>query len=269
MVELRELARSSTNSIIPQGEKVKMNLTDIIAKESPKPPRIFIYGVEGIGKSTFASQAPSPIFIQTEDGLGAIQVPRFPLAKKYKDVVDAITVLATESHDYQTVVVDSADWLEALIRADVDETGRRSPQAVAFGKGVLMAASMMKEILTGLNYLRDSKNMTVIVTGHSQIKSFNSPEVESFDRYMPKLQDRTSALIREWADIVGFANWQISTKHSGQGFNETTRGISSGDRYLYLQEKPAYLAKNRYSMPDRIPFSWADFSTALSNLINQ
>lgn len=246
-----------------------MNLSHIIASEAPKPPRIFIYGVEGIGKSTFAASAPSPIFIQTEDGLGAIKAPRFPLARKYKDVLDEITALASEDHSYKTVVVDSADWTEQLIRSEVEEKGRQSPQAVAFGKGVLIAAGMMKEVLAGLNYLRDEKGMIVIITGHSQIKTYNSPEVESFDRYMPKLQERTSALLREWCDVLGFANWHISTKHTGEGFNQTVKGVSSGDRYLYLEEKPAFMAKNRYSLPDRIPFSWADFSAALSNSINK
>ena len=52
-----------------------------------KPPRIMLYGTEGIGKSTFAAQAPSPIFLPTEDGLGEIDCASFPLCKKYTDTV--------------------------------------------------------------------------------------------------------------------------------------------------------------------------------------
>ena len=44
------------------------------------PPRLLVYGVEGCGKSTFCSGAPSPVFIQTEDGLGQIDCSKFPLA---------------------------------------------------------------------------------------------------------------------------------------------------------------------------------------------
>lgn len=45
-----------------------------------KPPRILCYGVEGVGKSTFGSQAPSPVFVQCEDGLDEINCDKFPLA---------------------------------------------------------------------------------------------------------------------------------------------------------------------------------------------
>jgi len=82
---------------------------------TPKPSRILLYGIEGIGKSTFGSQAPKPIFIQTEDGLDEIARDKFPLAKAYEDVVQALGELRTEKHDYETVVIDSLNWLERLI----------------------------------------------------------------------------------------------------------------------------------------------------------
>ena len=76
------------------------------------PPRLMVYGVEGIGKSTIASQAPKPIFIQTEDGLDQLDCDSFPLAQTLGEVESAVQALIAEEHDYQTVVIDSADWLE-------------------------------------------------------------------------------------------------------------------------------------------------------------
>jgi hypothetical protein len=81
----------------------------------PKPPRVLLYGVEGIGKSTFGSEAPKPIFIQTEDGLDEIECDRFPLAEKFDDCVAALKSLRNENHDYESVVIDSLDWLERLV----------------------------------------------------------------------------------------------------------------------------------------------------------
>jgi len=81
---------------------------------TPMPPRVLIYGTEGIGKSTFASQAPKPIFVQTEDGLGEIECDKFPLAQSFEEVQEALTSLHQEEHDYQTVVIDSLDWFERL-----------------------------------------------------------------------------------------------------------------------------------------------------------
>ena len=83
------------------------------------PPRLMIHGTEGIGKSTTASQAPKPIFIQTEDGLGQIDCDSFPLAGSFGDVVKALSALYADKHDYQTVVIDSLDWLERLIWDDI------------------------------------------------------------------------------------------------------------------------------------------------------
>ena len=80
-----------------------------------KPPRILLYGVEGIGKSTFGSLAPKAIFIQTEDGLDEIDCDKFPLATSYEDVITALAELRGQEHGYETVVIDSLDWLERLV----------------------------------------------------------------------------------------------------------------------------------------------------------
>ncbi|WP_437226526.1 AAA family ATPase [Planctomicrobium sp. SH661] len=68
--------------------------------KQPLPPRLILYGTEGIGKSTFASEAPSPVFIQTEDGLAEIDCDKFPLATRLEDVQAALQELISEQHDY-------------------------------------------------------------------------------------------------------------------------------------------------------------------------
>lgn len=90
-------------------------LQQIQSGRKPMAPRLLVYGTEGIGKSTLASQAPKPIFVQTEDGLGEIACDKFPLATSVDDVLAALAELATADHIYQTVVIDSLDWLERLI----------------------------------------------------------------------------------------------------------------------------------------------------------
>ena len=229
-----------------------MDLNSIITGSKPKPPTIFLYGVEGVGKTTFAASAPSPIFIPTEDGIGRLDVPRFPLCKNHGEVVDCIRCLAQGGHEFRTVVLDSADWLERLIW---DSLSTLPAPDTAYGKGYQIAADILKNILSGLTYLRDELGMTVIVLGHAQVKTFKSPEGADFDRYMPKLQERASSLLREWCDVLLFANYQISASGG--------KGVSSGARYIYAEEKPAFYAKNRFNLPDRMPLSWDAFSQAL------
>ena len=108
-------------------------LDNIQTGRENKPPRIMIYGSEGIGKSSYAAGAPNAIFIQTEDGLGEIDCRKFPLAHSLSEVIAELTALRDEAHKFQTVVVDSVDWLERLIFDEVcREFGVRSIEKAAF-----------------------------------------------------------------------------------------------------------------------------------------
>jgi hypothetical protein len=129
----------------------------------------------------------------------------------------------------------------------------------------VIAAEKWRGVLEGLNALRNDKGMTVILLGHCQIKRFDSPEVEPFDRYQPKLQERSSALIREWSDAVLFANYRTVIKKADVGFNkEVARGITTGERLIYTAETPAYMAKNRYSLPASLPLSFDALAAAIT-----
>ena len=239
------------------------NLKSILKNTAMAAPRIMVYGVEGIGKSTFGAGAPNPIYILTEDGLGSLNVDHFPLATSFQDVMDAISTLYKDNHAFETVVIDSLDWLEAIIQREIEQ--KYDAKDLAYGKGSLIAAERWREILDGLNALRNDKGMAVILIAHTTIKRFDSPEVEPYDRYQPKLQERSNAVVREWADAVLFANYKTIVKKDDVGFNQTNnRGISTGERLLFTSERPAYMAKNRYNMPESIPLSWDAFAEAIS-----
>lgn len=239
------------------------DLKSIRKNNAMAAPRIMVYGVEGIGKSTFGAGSPNPIYILTEDGLGSLNVDHFPLATSFSDVMDAIATLYRENHAFETVVIDSLDWLEAIIQREIE--AKYDAKDLAYGKGSLIAAERWREILDGLNALRNDKCMAVILIAHTTIKRFDSPEVEPYDRYQPKLQERSNAVVREWADAVLFANYRTIVKKDDVGFNQTNnRGISTGERLLFTSERPAYMAKNRYNMPESIPLSWDAFAQAIS-----
>lgn len=224
-----------------------------------KPPRVLLYGIHGIGKTTFAATAPAPIFIPTEDGASEIDVHRFPLARSTDDVLANLRVLYAEKHPYKTVIIDSADWLEDMIFKKL--SAEHSDKELAYGKEALFAEQQLSEILTAMNFLRDKKQMTCIIIAHSEIRRFDSPMTEPYDRYQPKLQHRGSSLLQEWADAVLFATYDVSVKKEEVGFNKSVRrGISSGDRMLYTEERPAFYAKNRYGMPEELPLNWAKFA---------
>jgi len=242
------------------------DLSNLIRGKQPKPPRVVLYAGHGIGKSTFAASAPSPIFIQTEDGLGNIDTTAFPLATTFSEVIEALDTLIGQEHDFQTVAIDSLDWMEQLIWFDIEQ--RYSEKETAYGKGAMIAVdNYWRPVLDRLNILRNQRSMAVILLAHCEVKKFDSPEVDSYERYQIKLQARASAVVQEWADVVGFANFRtLVLKEEKTGFDKVakTRGTTTGERLLYLVEKPAYVAKNRYGLPEQLPLSWQAFSDALT-----
>jgi len=230
-----------------------------------KPPRILVHGVHGVGKTTFAAGAPDPVFILTEDGLGTLDVPHFPLARTFDEVMQELAALYTEEHPFRSLIADSVDWLEPVIHAKVcQDQGCGSIEDLGYGKGYVHALDYWRQYLEGLNALRDHKGMAIIQIAHTDIKRFDSPESEPYDRYVIKLHSKASALLQEHSDIVLFANYRISTVKSDVGFNKkVTRALGSGERLLHTAERPAFLAKNRYALPETLPMSWAALAEAM------
>lgn len=232
---------------------------------APQPPRILVYGVAGVGKTSFASQAPNPVFLQTEDGLGVLDAPTFGLLRSYAEVQQALDALYNERHDFKTVVLDSVDWLEPLVWQETSRlNGWNDIEQPGYGKGYLAALDVWRSFLEGLNFLRAERGMGVILIAHADIRRFDSPETDPYDRYVIKLQTRAAALVQEHVDAVLFANYRVSTVKTDVGFKKAvTRGVGGGDRLLYTTERPAFLAKNRYGLPESLPLEWPAFAALL------
>ena len=238
-----------------------------------KPPRILVYGTEGIGKSTFGSQAPTPIFVQTEDGLDELDCDKFPLATNYDDVLTALTELKTQQHDYESIVIDSLDWLERLIWDKLcAQNGVNSIEKVdgGYARGYTLALTYWREIIDQLNVLRSGRGMVVVMIAHSKVERFEDPESSPYDRYSPRLNKHAAALVSEWSDAVLFATRKIRTQSEDAGFNRKRTiahaiGKDGGERILRCVGGPTCVAKNRYGITDELPLSWAAFIHALSN----
>lgn len=235
------------------------------------PPRIILTGTEGVGKSTTAAQAPTPIFIPTEDGLDQIACDSFPLSKSLTEVNSALTALMTEQHKYESVVIDSLDWLERLIwDALCEQYGVSSIEKVdgGYARGYTHALTHWRRILDALDTLRNRHGMCVILIAHVKVEKFEDPEHPAYDRYSPRLHKHAAALITEWADAVLFATRKIITKTEEGGFGRDRTiaaglGKDGGERILRCVGSPACVAKNRYSLPAELPLSWAALMNAI------
>lgn len=241
-------------------------LASIIAGAKPGPRRMLVYGTAGIGKSTFATCAPAPIVVQTEDGLGEIDTHKFPVAQSFDEVMQSLGALYAEEHGYRTVVIDSLDWLERLIWAKVCAARQvASIEDIGYGKGYAFALAHWRDILDGLGALRDRRGMTVILIAHAKIERFEDPTCDAYDRYVPRLHKTAAAMVAEWCDEVLFASYKVFTKATEEGFNQKrVQGLGSGERVLKTTERPAHLAKNRLNLPDELPLAWSEFAKHLA-----
>lgn len=242
-------------------------LEQVQSGRSPAPRRVMLYGTHGIGKSTFASMAEKPVFIQTEDGLGEIDCAKFPLATTFDQVMKVLSELYTEKHAFRTVVVDSLDWLERIIWAEVcKKRNVESIEDIGYAKGYVFALTQWREFIEGLTALRTDKGMMAILIAHAKIERFENPETESYDRYVPRLHKLAAAVVQEWCDEVLFATYKVYTKQTDEGFDrKRTQGLGTGERVIRTVERPAHVAKNRLNLPDELPLDWSAYAQYLPN----
>lgn len=244
-----------------------MRLESIQTGRSIRPRRTLVYGTHGVGKSTFGSMAPSPIFLPTEDGLDDIDCARFPLLTTWPDVEGAIDALMG-SHDYQTVVTDSLDWLEKLIHAQVCiDKNVASIEDIGYQAGYKLAVEYWRAFLRGMDALR-ARGMGVIFLAHAKIDRFENPDTEAYDRYSPALHKNASPVIQEWCDEVFFAAHKVATKKTGDKFGVAKyKGISTGERVLRTVERPTHLAKRRLVLPDEIELDYGVYAAHVADAL--
>lgn len=226
------------------------------------PLTVLLYGVEGIGKSTFGANAPAPIFLGPEDGTSHLDVERMPNPETWHDVLDGISTLTTDEHPYRTLVVDTLDWAEPLLWAYICERdGQRSIEGYGYGKGYTAALDEWRVFVLRLERLRLAKRMDIVLLAHAQIKTFKNPEGEDFDRYTPKINEKASGLLKEWCEVVLFSNYETFAVENKQ--TKRVKGVSTGARLIYTTRTAAYDAKNRFSLPESMPLDWAEFHAAV------
>lgn len=257
---------------------MSVNLKDMVTTDVHlRPPKIVVYGVGGVGKTTFAAGAPSPIFLFTEEGQGKLRVPRFRgVAKSWETVMEAVAMLYQEEHDYQTFVLDNLYFLEPLLHRHTCEKYHEKvinapTKEFGFNKGYERAAEEAMVLLDGLDALRDERGMSVVLVGHSKVKHFNDPESDGYDQYQLDVNDKFGNRIRNWCDAMLFMNFRshvVSDEDSRKG---RKRGVGVGERVLRTEDRPSSWGKNRYSLPPEIDLPgtpdpaacWAAFQDAI------
>lgn len=246
---------------------------ETLKRSSALPPRDLIYGVQGIGKSTLASLMPSPVFLAAEDGLSGIEGIAHWEIRSYQDCIDAISALH-EQHSFQTMVFDTSTAFEPMVHRrllelwGVDSIDKVGANGGGFYKWRMEALPLWQDVLDGFDSLRVNMGMRIVLIGHSTEKEIKPPEADPYRKYaIDLLNDKAASLLYRWADVVAFCNYKIAVSGATtdkRGKVSAGRAIGSGQRVMYLSERPAWYAKNRFDLPDEVPLSCQDYLAAFN-----
>jgi hypothetical protein len=239
-----------------------MSKLNILTGRIARPQKTVIFGPEGIGKSTLAAQFPAPVFLDTEGGTHHLDVARLPAPKTWADVVAAIAALATEAHDFKTLVIDTADWLEKLLVDHVCKAANKaSIEDFGYGKGYVVLAEEFAKFLASIDPLL-RRGMHVLFLAHTKIVKFEQPDAAgAYDRYELKLSKQVGPLMKEWCDLLLFGNYftRVAENDSGR-----KRGVGGRERKLYTTHSAAWDAKNRHGFDEMLNFEFASIASAFN-----
>lgn len=228
------------------------------------PPRIVLYGVEGVGKSTFGASAANPIFLAAEDGIRHLgNVTAFEAPKNLADVYGMLGELAAGGHDRKTLVIDTIDWLEPIIARAVCERNKwQDLESPGYGKGYVPFLEEWRSVLAALDRVR-AAGVEVICLGHAAVTNFANPAGADYSRYELAMNKKSAAIVKQWADFVLFANFDDFVATARGRDAEVLRkgkGVSTGNRVLYATHHAAWDAKARGCFPESLPLDYAAFT---------
>ena len=224
--------------------------------------KVVIYGPEGIGKSTFASQFPDPIFIDTEGSTKELDIIRYKRPTSWMMLLEQIKhakelITKPVSID-KTLVIDTADWAEILcIQHICDKHNFDGVEGFGYGKGYTYLAEEYGRFLNRLDdFIELGKN--VVITAHAIMRKIEQPEeMGAYDHWELKLQKKTAPLLKEWADMVLFANYKIYVVEDSKTKKSKAQG---GTRVMYTCHHACWDAKNRYNLAEELPFNFNSIS---------
>ena len=225
--------------------------------------KIVLHGPAGIGKSTYGSQFPDPIFFDLEGSLTNIDVPHFDLrGKTFDECMDALRLLLKE-HPYKTLVLDTVDWMETKVHEQVcTNMGVQNISDPEYGRGYAHALTMWKEWLDACEIIKERKGMNIVLLAHSKQQQVADPMYGTYNRHTLKCRDKVSEIIVEWSDIVLFAEFKVYLDEKKSGFSKTTVA-HGGQRIVHTQGKPAFVAKCRFNIPEELEMGYSHLKDAI------
>lgn len=218
-------------------------------------PKLMLYGLSGVGKSSLAAKLKNPLFLDFEGGLNYLGVDRTPqyldLDEFYKDLIELYRKAEAGKRVYDTIVIDSVDWLVRKVvekaagidKHNLTETLNRSNGGYGNGKQVLenQIRTMLLPLLVSLN----KQGYGICLVAHAERKDLMDADGVDTERIAPKIDVNTMNTFVEWCDNVFYL-----------------KNIN-GERFLVLEGDSNVLAKNRLELTGEVKLADIDINELL------
>lgn len=252
--------------------------------------RMVLAAQEKMGKTTLASQAPSPLLVPCEVGFAGVQCAKTPMIQTWEDLLqlngEIMQMIGQRNFPFKTLAYDSATAIERMLHDYVirlDPASRANKKAATmeaahggYGKAYTLAKDHFNGFLQQLDQLAVYAGINIVMTAHtfaSRVVDPTSGEYDSWDLLLhsPKNQKTYGLreLVTQWADVVGFIYEPVFVSKVEGG--TMSRAVSQNKgRVLGLSRTPNYVAGNRFGIVGEIPLpaptagpAWNHFADAL------
>lgn len=244
----------------------RMSVASVSKKRTDDPDFWMLVGVEGVGKTGFGVEATGSVILPAEEGL--LPYPNaaaFPRPETWDDVRAVFQSLLTEKHDYKTLVVDTLDAVEVLLCKHVCAQNRwPNMNALDYMNCWLANLDPWREFINDCHRLRKERGMEVGLIAHAQVKAFRNPSGADYDTYAPKLEKRAIPLFREQVNAMLFATFEETVVKGKKEAAVGDKGkvVITGQRIILTERRNGWEGKNRWSLPAKLPLSYAEYAKA-------
>lgn len=227
-----------------------------------KPLKTVIYGPEGIGKSTFASMFPNPVFIDTEGSTSHMDVARTPKPSSWEMLLEQVRYFKNNPGEFSTLIIDTADWAEQLCTNQICSKAKKDGiEDFGYGKGYIYQSEEFGRLLNLLDEVIEA-GTHVTITAHAKMRKFEQPdEMGAYDRWEMKLGRNTAPLLKEWADMILFANYKTYVINiDNQGSEKGKNKAQGGGRVMHTTHHSCWDAKNRFNLASELKFEFSEIA---------
>lgn len=255
-------------------------LPGVITRSSWLPPRMLVYGIPGVGKSTFGAGAPDPVFVPTEAGVENLDVARFPAARSLDEFLNNLRLVAAGEHEHRAVVVDTLNGLLPLYfhakKGIPGEKGKPLYDFVGYG-GHSGWTAVGRDLAADVFPLLDQcqrRGMFVVLLAHTGEYTRKNPLGDDIVVAAPSIPKQVWKEVHPWLDVIGRADYVYTTVKAGDRKakastdEEVVDGVKVKVRKLIFAGGVEQDCKTRvgYELPPEMPLSWDVFASHLGNV---